>query len=74
MEVISFKFENSSFEIHVRFSKDGFKQDDRDIKSHVRELSKSILKAATGLRYYLKGTTYIKHEEDNSVYCSFDLD
>ncbi|AOA54790.1 hypothetical protein NRS6186_10310 [Bacillus subtilis] len=74
MEIISFKFEDSSFEIHVRYSASGFKQDDRDIISHVRELSISILKAATGLRYFLKGNTYIKHEEDNSVYCSFDLD
>ncbi|UTL74870.1 hypothetical protein [Bacillus halotolerans] len=73
MEIISFKYENSSFEIHVRFSASGFKQDDRDIISHVRKLSISILKA-TGLRYFLKGNTYIKHEEDNSVYCSFEHD
>ncbi|KXZ18971.1 hypothetical protein AXI59_15670 [Bacillus nakamurai] len=75
MEILNFKYEGSYFEIHIMFSTVAeFNQVDRDIQAHVREISKSILKAATGFNYFLNGATYIKNEEDNSVFCSFILD
>ncbi|MCP6682848.1 hypothetical protein [Bacillus nakamurai] len=74
MEILNFKYEGSYFEIHIMFSTVAeFNQVDRDIQAHVREISKSILKAATGFNF-LNGATYIKNEEDNSVFCSFILD
>ncbi|MBY8913749.1 hypothetical protein KY305_13475 [Bacillus sp. YC2] len=70
MKILTFKFDNSLFELHAAFKVNLDLQTDYDIQKDMLMMSKAILKTA-GYTNFLIQDTYIRDEDSNSVYCHY---
>ncbi|WGE37081.1 hypothetical protein [Bacillus stercoris] len=73
MKILSFKFDNSFFELHAAFTTNLDLLTNYDIQMDMLLMSKAILKTA-GFTNFLIQNTYFIDEDSNSVYCSYHFE
>lgn len=74
MKILNFKFDNSFFELHAAFTTNLDLLTDYDIQMDMLMMSKAILKTAGYKISFLNQDTYIRDEDNNSVYCSYHFE
>ncbi|MDU0074782.1 MULTISPECIES: hypothetical protein [Bacillus] len=74
MKILNFKFDNSFFELHAAFTTNLDLLTDYDIQMDMLMMSKAILKTAGYKISFLIQDTYIRDEDNNSVYCSYHFE